>query len=1233
MNKRKAIVIILILLLYTILVWVACWLFLAGSTMIAVGSVLTACGFTLAGVYWLVSSLSAKTHPPEQPQPRSDPGKPLARTDDPDLQAVQQLVKEAEGKLARSTRLASKHVRPRLADLPLYILTGVEGSGKTTTFLQACLEEEPLAGQIHSGPRIVPTQIANFWYAKDSLIAEASGRIFMDDSGRWSRFVASLNGNSPASFLKTMWSGGAKRNSLRGLILFIDSNLFTDIPDAARISTLARVLQDRLRVAAQTIACDIPVWVIFSKADGIRHFREYFSRLRQPEDQQPLGCSLDPLSAGQRSTDELYAEAETGRLNETFNALYHSLAHYRLTFLARETDPARKPAIYEFPREMKRMRSALVQFLVDVFRPNPLQPEPQLRGFYFMGTRPVPRSGGGDTLSLDRSIIRNISDSTRMLRGDAVQAELKRAAAEAAGSAAVAESFEDRGCFVSQIFHDIVQTSPIPVRRYHNRRADVFRNLAFGGAIALCALLGLWAAVSAWNNYSFLKSVEAASESVEGREFNLDALDGLREHLVLLNSYEHSAPWSMGFLLYPAQGLIEPARNLYFKSFRENMLDPVAQSLSKQLGGLPAQPDAAHPYNPTYDSLKTYLTVTTQACAVEPPLAQTLSGIWFAGRTPTDDSSKKALRQFEFYSQELKHKRVPFSIEAKTSAVDRGRTYLANSRGEDRIYRELVDKANQMVKQPIRLADYAPKYQQVLSGVGDIPGAFTHAGSGVMSDLISNEGSGGATGESCVLGTKLGDRVAGLMEGDALSNRLKELYASDYARKWKALLAAVQVKAYNNPKDAASKLSILEDADSPLLGLLYMAHENAVAAVSSNSKLMDSAKNVGGKVGSRITDRFRVGRAAKEAAELAGSGSVPRVSSANPAPPQDAFQSVHTLFTAQASQRNWNDAANASYTKALGALRKTMEGLAASNTDPLNAEAKKNMDEGLDLVRGEIGRKFDRSPEAIEEDVKRLLIEPFERARPLIVIANPTGEINVALVKLCAQMKPLQQKYPFNPSPNAAEASLAEASAIFSPQTGALWAFYKQRLAPILVKAGKNYEVKADAPAGVKLDQTFIDSFNRMAHISDVLFADGSATPSMRYKLNVLPNPNPGVKAITLTIDGQTGQGSHQYTSPAGSPQGLKLDVQSSDTTVSMASYEGPWSIFQLMAEADPHAPGAREVTLTKLRHGRGIAEPVIVGGKEVTVHIRIEEFPGGVETAFDKGFFSCRCPGKAALN
>jgi hypothetical protein len=52
-------------------------------------------------------------------------------------------------------------------------------------------------------------------------------------------------------------------------------------------------------------------------------------------------------------------------------------------------------AIYELPREFRKLRNAAVRLLVDLGRPSQLRVNPFLRGFYFSGVRPVVVNGIG----------------------------------------------------------------------------------------------------------------------------------------------------------------------------------------------------------------------------------------------------------------------------------------------------------------------------------------------------------------------------------------------------------------------------------------------------------------------------------------------------------------------------------------------------------------------------------------------------------------------------------------------------------------------------------------------------------------------------------------------------------------------------------------------------------------------------------------------------------------------
>src|SRR5205807_3280594 len=55
--------------------------------------------------------------------------------------------------------------------------------------------------------------------------------------------------------------------------------------------------------------------------------------------------------------------------------------------LDRENEPANVAGVYEFPRELGKLRKNLNQYLVELCKPSQLSANPYLRGFYFTGIR------------------------------------------------------------------------------------------------------------------------------------------------------------------------------------------------------------------------------------------------------------------------------------------------------------------------------------------------------------------------------------------------------------------------------------------------------------------------------------------------------------------------------------------------------------------------------------------------------------------------------------------------------------------------------------------------------------------------------------------------------------------------------------------------------------------------------------------------------------------------------
>src|SRR5262249_35842877 len=148
---------------------------------------------------------------------------------------------------------------------------------------------------------------------------------------------------------------------------------------------------------------------------SLQCFLEFFASLPDAETGQVFGV-LRGESAHAGHTDGVWAEAETKRLNRQFQELILRLDERRPLVLMHEPEPRRKPAIYEFPREFKKIRTPLVQFLVDVFKPDPLSVGPRLAGFFFTGT--LPRESAGAPMPTLAATRQWGTDATQVFQGD-----------------------------------------------------------------------------------------------------------------------------------------------------------------------------------------------------------------------------------------------------------------------------------------------------------------------------------------------------------------------------------------------------------------------------------------------------------------------------------------------------------------------------------------------------------------------------------------------------------------------------------------------------------------------------------------------------------------------------------------------------------------------------------------------------------------------------------------------
>jgi len=180
---------LLFLFLYVCLVWVGAALLKDGPEIRTFGLFWTATGL-IAVLAWIVFSWAwgwfrvAKAR--SAAKPKSVPSAAPVVAMHEDDAALLALIQEAKTSLARSAT-AAQHVR--LSDLPLYLIVGPEGAGKTSSFLNSGLEPVCLSGQPTGAGQTIPTRVCNIWLARNALFIELGGRAFSGDLGRWASLL------------------------------------------------------------------------------------------------------------------------------------------------------------------------------------------------------------------------------------------------------------------------------------------------------------------------------------------------------------------------------------------------------------------------------------------------------------------------------------------------------------------------------------------------------------------------------------------------------------------------------------------------------------------------------------------------------------------------------------------------------------------------------------------------------------------------------------------------------------------------------------------------------------------------------------------------------------------------------------------------------------------------------------------------------------------------------------
>ena len=209
------------------------------------------------------------------------------------------------------------------------------------------------------------TRMCDWWFTESAVLIDTAGRYTTQDSD------AAVDKAGWQAFLGLLRRTRA-RQPLNGVLVAIALSDIAAAPAAERLAH-ARAIRRRVKELYDQLGVRVPVYALFTKADLIAGFTEFFDDLDRERRGQVWGVTF-PLNKSEAGT--------AGLFGGEFSILVERLNERLLDRLQGERSPDRRTLIAGFPAQVASLAAPLGEFLTEAFGGSRLDPAPVLRGAY-----------------------------------------------------------------------------------------------------------------------------------------------------------------------------------------------------------------------------------------------------------------------------------------------------------------------------------------------------------------------------------------------------------------------------------------------------------------------------------------------------------------------------------------------------------------------------------------------------------------------------------------------------------------------------------------------------------------------------------------------------------------------------------------------------------------------------------------------------------------------------------
>ncbi len=1084
-------------------------------------------------VVWVVRKLRARKAAQSLEQEMNEQADRAAQKAPAGNKAEVDALRERMGaavKTIKTSRLGQLTGSAALYELPWYMVIGNPAAGKSTAVVRSGLKF-PFAEQTDNIIQGVGgTRNCDWFFTSEGILLDTAGRyaVHEEDREEWRGFL---------SLLKKHRS----KAPINGIIIAASvADISGQRPDFA--ITLAKQLRQRVQELTEQLEVFAPVYVVFTKADLIAGFADFFED-RDPAERDRVWGSTLPYQADGK-TDAI------NQFDTRFDELFAGLKDMSITRMAMHRGQGLPPGVLTFPLEFAALKPALRSFIGTLFEDNPYQYRPIFRGFYFT------------------SSVQEGSSNSRASERIANQFALNLTPRE---TAAV---YSQNGFFLKDLFQKVIFADRNLVRQHATRGKVQLRYAVFAASVVLLgAMLGGWMWSYAGNKQllanveaDFAKAVKLQKDRTD-LQSRIEALEILQDRIEQLRAWHDSRPLGVSLGLYQGDTIERKLRAEYFAGVQQLMLSPVAESIEAYLTEVNGHADQLQPMSrppesgaasvqavkvstsaaPTqgayqaastesvedaYNALKTYLMLGDRTRMEQGHLADQITRFWRGwleanrGTMPREQLIRSGERMLSFVLAQLSDPSFP-QAKNNLTLVDTTRENLRRVvRGmpaRERVYSEIKSRASTRFAPMTVVRIVGDQDREVVAGSYSVNGAFTREAwekyvEGAIKDAASKE----LQSADWVLKTAVRDDLT--LEGspEQIQKALVQMYKTEYVNEWQKFLRGITVQEFGGFDTAVVRMNRLGDpAASPIYKVLDTLYQQT--SWDNPSLLNERLK----ETQSGFTNWFKqtILRQAPSRVEVDLKVGGPQAE-VPMGPIGKEFSGVARLM----NPRSDGTSLAKSYLEQLGKVRSKFNQIKnQGDPGPASRQLMVQTLEGGGSDLSEALRFVDEQMLAGQTDIAKsslrpLLVRPLMQAFAVLV---PPAEGEVNRIWTAQVYEPFQRnlapKYPFDTS-SRVEAAPAEIAKLFGPD-GAIAKFQGEALGALVLRRGDEITPRQWAEMGVRLNPQFTTQFTHwVAPLNGVAGAGGGggqAADASQTRFQIMPLPVSGLSEYTIEIDGQ----------------------------------------------------------------------------------------------------------------